>query len=104
MQGSGGRLSSLYAEVSELSGEYGLQEKLREGVRGMAYAYSISDGKDKILALSNVKAGFRETTARMVLLEEKIGACFGHFRMEIKGEGGWGWGWSGDRDGACLMR
>ena len=74
------------SRVEELGEQYGLQQKLREGVRAMAYAFSISEGREKESALANVKAGFRECTETLCSLEAQLQLLLGSFKMEMKGQ------------------
>lgn len=71
--------------VESLAQEYERLVEMREGVRGMAYAYSVSMGPQKEAALSNVKAGFRECTEALCQVETKLQKLLGVFQMEIKG-------------------
>jgi len=73
------------SRVEELGERYALQQKLREGVRAMAYAFSISEGREKESALANVKAGFRECTETLCTLENQLQLLIGNFKMEMKG-------------------
>lgn len=73
------------SRIEELGEQYNLQLKLREGVRAMAYAFSISQGKEKEHALANVKAGFKECTEAMCTLEAQLEPFLGSFSIQMKG-------------------
>jgi len=51
----------------------------------MAYAYTLSNGKDKDLALANVKAGFKECTEILCTLEAQVQEFLGGFHLTMKG-------------------
>ncbi|XP_035710135.1 rho family-interacting cell polarization regulator 1 isoform X4 [Folsomia candida] len=73
------------SRLDSLEEEYTLQQRLREGVRSMAYAYTLSTGHHQKLALANVKAGFRECTESLGALEGQLQQFLGAFHLTMKG-------------------
>ncbi|ODM97155.1 Protein FAM65B [Orchesella cincta] len=73
------------SRLENLQEQYELQQKLREGVRSMAYAYTLSNGKERDLALANVKAGFKECTEILGSLEAQVQEFLGGFHLTMKG-------------------
>ncbi|XP_076050290.1 rho family-interacting cell polarization regulator 2-like isoform X2 [Oratosquilla oratoria] len=73
------------SKVEDLQDEYALHQKLREGVRTMAYAYALSPGKDTASALTNVRSGYRECTETLCALEVQIEQRIGTFMLQMKG-------------------
>ncbi|XP_045113382.1 rho family-interacting cell polarization regulator 2-like isoform X3 [Portunus trituberculatus] len=73
------------SKLEDLQDQYTLHQKLRDGVRSMAYAYALSPGKEKASALSNVRSGYRECTETLCALEVKIEQLIGTLTLEMKG-------------------
>ncbi|XP_050722847.1 rho family-interacting cell polarization regulator 2-like isoform X5 [Eriocheir sinensis] len=73
------------SKLEDLQDQYTLHQKLRDGVRTMAYAYALSPGKEKASALSNVRSGYRECTETLCALEVKIEQLIGTLTLEMKG-------------------
>lgn len=73
------------SRLENLQEQYELQQKLREGVRNMAYAYTLSNGKERDIALANVKAGFKECTEILGTLEAQVQEFLGGFHLTMKG-------------------
>ncbi|RXG73480.1 Protein FAM65B [Armadillidium vulgare] len=71
------RLEFLLSQIEDLHDQYSLNQRLRDGVRTMAYAYALSPGKEKASALSNVRSGYRECTETLCNLEVQIEQLIG---------------------------
>ncbi|XP_055329430.1 rho family-interacting cell polarization regulator 2-like [Paramacrobiotus metropolitanus] len=82
------RLELQLSKLEELSENYVVQCKLREGVRSMAQAYRLSTGKERDSALGKVKAGYKECTQNMCALEAQLEQMMGSLEMRMKGIAG----------------
>ncbi|XP_069173632.1 rho family-interacting cell polarization regulator 2 isoform X4 [Procambarus clarkii] len=79
------RIEYHLSKLEDLQDQYTLHQKLRDGVRTMAYAYALSPGKEKASALSNVRSGYRECTETLCALEVQIEQLIGTLTLEMKG-------------------
>lgn len=79
------RLEFHLSQVEDLLDQYSLHQRLREGVRNMAYAYAVSPGKERTTALNNVRSGYRECTETLCALEVQIEHLIGTLALEMKG-------------------
>lgn len=79
------RIEYHLSKLEDLQDQYTLHQKLRDGVRTMAYAYALSPGKEKATALSNVRSGYKECTEILCALEVQIEQLIGTLTLEMKG-------------------
>ncbi|XP_066971369.1 rho family-interacting cell polarization regulator 2-like isoform X7 [Macrobrachium rosenbergii] len=79
------RIEYHLSKLEDLQDQYHLHQKLRDGVRTMAYAYALSPGKEKATALSNVRSGYKECTEILCALEVQIEQLIGTLTLEMKG-------------------
>lgn len=79
------RLEFELAKLEELMDQYDVHLKMREGVRSMAYAYTMSNGPERDSALSSVRSGYKECTETLCFLESRLEAMLGTFHLQMKG-------------------
>ncbi|XP_076338823.1 rho family-interacting cell polarization regulator 2-like isoform X3 [Tachypleus tridentatus] len=79
------RLEFQLAKLEELQDQYKIHQKMRDGVRTMAYAYVLSPGKEKESALHNVRSGYRECTDTLCNIEAELECMMGTMLFNIKG-------------------
>ncbi|XP_053205857.1 rho family-interacting cell polarization regulator 1-like isoform X2 [Panonychus citri] len=79
------RLEFELAKLEELKDQYDVHLKMREGVRTMAYAYTMSSGPERDSALSSVRSGYKECTETLCFLESRLESMMGTFHLQMKG-------------------
>ncbi|XP_064476628.1 rho family-interacting cell polarization regulator 2-like isoform X2 [Ornithodoros turicata] len=79
------RLEFQLSKVEELREQYEVQQRMREGVRSMAYAYVLSPGDEKDTALHGVRSGYRECMDSLCLLEAHLEQLMGTLQFQMRG-------------------
>ncbi|KAG8186037.1 hypothetical protein JTE90_007423 [Oedothorax gibbosus] len=73
------------SKLEELKEQYDVQHKIRDGIRTMGYAYILSPGKLKDIALQSVKSEFKECTEVMCTYENNLESQMGTLFFEMIG-------------------
>ncbi|GFQ73682.1 rho family-interacting cell polarization regulator 2 [Trichonephila clavata] len=73
------------SKLEELKEQYDVQHKIRDGIRSMGYAYILSPGKLKDMALQSVKSEFKECTEVMCAYESNLESLMGTLIFEMIG-------------------
>ncbi|CAL1271051.1 unnamed protein product [Larinioides sclopetarius] len=73
------------SKLEELKEQYDVQHKIRDGIRSMGYAYILSPGKLKDVALQSVKSEFKECTEVMCTYESNLESLMGTLTFEMIG-------------------
>ncbi|XP_040067513.1 rho family-interacting cell polarization regulator 2 isoform X2 [Ixodes scapularis] len=79
------RLEFQLSKVEELREQYEVQQRMRDGVRSMAYAYVLSPGCEKDNALHGVRSGYRECVDTLCVLEAHLEQLMGTLQFQMKG-------------------
>ncbi|CAN8004257.1 unnamed protein product, partial [Ixodes hexagonus] len=79
------RLEFQLSKVEELRDQYEVQQRMRDGVRSMAYAYVLSPGCEKDNALHGVRSGYRECVDTLCVLEAHLEQLMGTLQFQMKG-------------------
>ncbi|GFU36163.1 rho family-interacting cell polarization regulator 2, partial [Nephila pilipes] len=73
------------SKLEEFKEQYDVQHKIRDGIRSMGYAYILSPGKLKDMALQSVKLEFKECTEVMCAYESNLESLMGTLIFEMIG-------------------
>ncbi|XP_074594283.1 uncharacterized protein LOC141849729 isoform X1 [Brevipalpus obovatus] len=79
------RLEFELAKLEELKDQYDIHLRMRDGVKSMAYAYTLSTGQGRNAALSSVRSGFKECTEMLCSLESRLEGMMGSMYLQMKG-------------------
>ncbi|XP_042897993.1 rho family-interacting cell polarization regulator 2 isoform X2 [Parasteatoda tepidariorum] len=73
------------SKLDELKEQYDVQQRIRDGIRTMGYAYILSPGKQKEAALQKVRSEFKDSTEIMCTYEKKLETLMGTLLFEMIG-------------------
>ncbi|XP_077549879.1 rho family-interacting cell polarization regulator 2-like isoform X3 [Haemaphysalis longicornis] len=79
------RIEFQLSKVEELREHYEVQQRMRDGVRSMAYAYVLSPGCEKDNALHGVRSGYRECVDTLCVLEARLEQLMGTLQFQMRG-------------------
>ncbi|XP_076346325.1 rho family-interacting cell polarization regulator 2-like isoform X3 [Tachypleus tridentatus] len=79
------RLEFQLMKLEELQDQYEIHQKMRDGVCTMAYAYIVSQGKEKESALHSVHSGYKECSDILCNMEAELEHMMGTMLFEMKG-------------------
>ncbi|KAH6940497.1 hypothetical protein HPB50_000518 [Hyalomma asiaticum] len=79
------RIEFQLSKVEELREHYEVQQRMRDGVRSMAYAYVLSPGCEKDNALHGVRSGYRECVDTLCILEAHLEQLMGTLQFQMRG-------------------
>lgn len=79
------RIEFQLSKVEELREHYEVQQRMRDGVRSMAYAYVLSPGCEKDNALHGVRSGYRECVDTLCVLEAHLEQLMGTLQFQMRG-------------------